>query len=417
MSRRFVLPAGVLAAGALALAPTGAMAAGKSISINATPNPDVTGDPVTIFGSLTAADHGNRQVTLWHKVAGRQRFTPVSRTRTSATGFYSFQKAEGIVRTNRKWFVRSSRVRSATVKEKVFAEVRLDTPPDSIAAHHRFHFTGKVTPGKVHRGRHVLLQSAVGQNGDRWRTIDQGRIRRAGTFVIGHAFAQAGSRTVRVVLPRDRFNLRSTSSPVSFDVQGAQNPRFTLGASANPIDEGQAVTLTGKLAGPNNGDRAVTLYARDARQGFRAVASTTTDASGNYSFAQTPIYNTVYQARAGGGRRQSAKLAVGVHDVVSVHASATSTQIGGTVLVTGTVVPAKPGHIVYLQRLGDDAAFHTVRVSRLNHASQYAFVHTFTNSGTKTFRVLVPGGAWNLRGLSSPFSVDVAPTGSLTPAG
>jgi hypothetical protein len=409
MSRRFALPAGALAAGALALAPTGALAAAKSLSVNATPNPDVTGDPVTIYGQLTAAHQGNRQVTLWHRVAGRHRFTPVSHTRTSATGFYAFQKAEGIVRTNRKWFVRSSRVRSATVRERVFAEVRLDNPPDSLAVHHRFHFTGKVTPGRVHRREHVLLQSAVGTNGDRWRTIDQARVRRAGTFVIGHAFGQPGSRTVRVVLPRDRFNLRSASSPVSFDVQGAQNPRFTLGASANPIMEGQAVTLSGKLAGPNASDRAVTLYARDARQGFRAVASTTTDAQGSYSFAQTPLYNTLYQARAGGGRRQSSKVAVGVHDVVSAHPSATATSINGTVVVTGTVVPAKPGHIVYLQRLGDDAAYHTIRVTRLNGASQYAFAHTFTNSGTKTFRVLVPGGAWNLRGLSDPFQVDVAP--------
>jgi hypothetical protein len=409
MSRRFALPAGVLAAGALALAPTGALAAGKSISVNATPNPDVTGDPVTIYGQLTAADHGDRPVTLWHRVAGRHRFTPVSRTRTSATGFYSFQKAEGIVRTNRRWFVRSSRVRSATVQEKVFAEVRLDTPPDSVAAHRRLRFTGKVTPGRVHRREHVLLQSAVGANGDRWRTIDRGRIRRAGTFVIGHAFKQPGSRTVRVVLPRDRFNLRSTSSPVSFDVQGTQNPRFTLAASANPIAEGQAVRLSGSLAGRNAGDRAVTLYARDARQGFRAVASTTTDAQGNYSFAQTPLYNTVYQARAGAGHRRSTRVAVGVHDVVSAHPSATATHVGGTVVVTGTVVPRKPGHIVYLQRLGDDAAFHTIRVTRLNGASQYAFAHTFTNSGTKTFRVLVPGGAWNLRGLSDAFQIVVAP--------
>lgn len=414
MSRRFALPAGALAAGALALAP-GAAQAASQVTINATPNPDVTGDPVTIYGQLAAGRQADRRVTLWHRIAGQHRFTPVSRTRTTATGFYVFQRAEGVVRTNRRWFVRAGGARSGVVPERVFAEVRLDSPPADVLTRRRVRFTGRVTPGGVHRGQHVLLQSAVGANGDRWRTIDRGRIRRAGTFVIGHRFGRPGSRTVRVVLPRDRFNLRSASSPVSFDVQGRQNPRFTLHASTHAIAEGGSVTLTGRLRGPHGAGRVVTLFARDARHGYQAVASTTTGAGGRYAFAQAPLYNSLYAARANAGRRRSAPVAVGVHDVVTAAPSTGLAHVGDTVTVTGSVIPAKPGHIVYLQRRGDDGAFHTIRVTRLGGASQYLFRHTFTNPGVKTYRVLVPGGAWNLRGLSDPFAVTVLPSPSGAP--
>jgi hypothetical protein len=408
MSRRSALSAGLVAASALALVPSGAVAAPpKSLSINATPNPVVTGDPVTIYGQLSAADISDRKVVLWHRIAGQPRFTPVARTRTTATGFYAFQRAEGVVRTNRNWFVRSARVRSRIVHEKVYAEVVLNPPAGTLLTRKAVLFTGKVTPGNVHRGDRILLQAQVGPNGDLWRTIGAGRVKVGGNFAIFHRFGTPGSRTVRVVLPRDRDNLRSSSSPTSIDIQQAQNPRFTLVPSASSIVVGSAVTLAGKIAAPNAANAPVTLYSKDATHGYRPVASTVSGADGSYSFTQAPIYNTIYQARSG-ARRHSAKVNVGVHDAVSVTPSATTATVGTRITFTGTVAPPKVGHIIYLQRLGDDGAFHTIQVSRIGPGSAYTLAHTVTSTGTKVFRVLVPGGPFNQRGLSSPVTVTVS---------
>jgi hypothetical protein len=407
MSRRSLLPAGVLAAGALALAPSGAMAATKSVTINATPNPVVNSDPVTIYGSLAAPHHADQRITLWHKIAGQHRFTPVAHTQTDATGFYSIPRAEGVVRTNRKWFVRSVGVRSATVAERVYAEVKLDQPADSALTHRRVNFTGDVNPGAVHRGERIVLQSSVGRNGDRWRTIDGARVRARGHFVIGHRFSRPGSRTLRVLLRRDRFNIASVSSPVSLDVQQAQNRRFTISAASDPILAGHSTTLSGRLAGPGNANRTVTLLARNPTLNrLKPVATTSTGADGSYSFTVSPLYNTVYQARV--GRRHSKKLYEGVHDVVNADQAPTSGASGSIVTFTGSVVPSKPGHVVYLQRLGDDGAFHTVEATRLGAGSRYVLTHRLGVPGVKKFRVLVPGGPWNLRGVSSVTTLTVS---------
>lgn len=406
MSRRPLLSAGAITAAALALAPAGALAANKSVTIAATPNPDVTGDPVTIFGKVNAPNPGNQKVVLWHKISGQHRFTPVFQTQTDATGFYSIARAEGVVRTNRRWFVRAAGKRSRVVNERVYAEVALNNPPATVLTRHRLELTGKVTPGDVHRGERILLQVQRGQNGDRWHTIDRGRIRQGGTFVIGHKFGVAGSRTLRVKLRRDKYNLASASSPVSVSVEQAQNPRFTIGASKNPIFVSDPVTLSGQVAGPHNAGRTVGLFGREANGGYHLVASTTTDGNGRYSFTQTPPHNTLYQARI--GRRHSVKLAVGVHDNVSIHPSGTTSTVGGTVTFTGSVAPPHAGHIVFLQRLGDDSAFHTIAVTRLGVGSQYQFSHTFSSTGTKVYRVLVPGGPKNLRGVSSTATVTVS---------
>jgi hypothetical protein len=94
-----------------------------------------------------------------------------------------------------------------------------------------------------------------------------------------------------------------------------------LGASADPIDAGASVNLSGVLAPPDNAVQTVQLFADEASGQYAPVATTLTDGSGNYSFTQTPIHNTVYQARAGGGR-QTVRVFEGVRDVVTIAASA-----------------------------------------------------------------------------------------------
>ena len=76
----------------------------------------------------------------------------------------------------------------------------------------------------------------------------------------------------------------------------------------------------------------VTLYGKSANSGdFKALASGTTDSSGNYTFTQMPLHNTVYKVETGSGAHAvTAELYIGVQDVVTIAASSPTVTVGGT---------------------------------------------------------------------------------------
>ncbi|MFL5887113.1 MAG: hypothetical protein ACJ77M_18745, partial [Thermoleophilaceae bacterium] len=130
------LCAGLLAC-AIALSPAAADAkkhqspnGRHNVSLNVSENPVVAGDPLVIWGRLRGPNHANRVVTLWHRINPRPRFTPVQQTTTDANGFYVFFRQNGIVNSNRNWYVKSLGARSRTVHEKVFSLVNLSGPAD-----------------------------------------------------------------------------------------------------------------------------------------------------------------------------------------------------------------------------------------------------------------------------------------------
>src|SRR5262249_30099494 len=92
------------------------------LTINATPNPILAGDGVLIYGQLRGTEAGRKPILLYHRVAGAPRFTLVGVTRTDSHGFYEFTRAEGVVETRRRWFVRSlGHTHSRTLHERVQA--------------------------------------------------------------------------------------------------------------------------------------------------------------------------------------------------------------------------------------------------------------------------------------------------------
>jgi plastocyanin len=142
------------------------------------------------------------------------------------------------------------------------------------------------------------------------------------------------------------------------------------------------------------------------------VADTTTGMDGSYTFPpQTPNYNTVYQVRTTmAPRRHSAVLFEGVQDVVTLTPSSTTSQVGGQVTFTGTVLPDKAGHVIYLQRLGADGDWHNEEIRIVNNASTFQFAWTFGKAGTYQFRARITGDGDNVGAASPPVTIQVAPT-------
>jgi len=186
-----------------------------NVSIRVSDNPIVAGDPVVIFGRLTGPNDGARTVTLWHRINPAPRFTPVQTTQTDKNGFYVFFRPDGVVTSNRNWFVRSAGARSRTVHERVSSLVNLTGPADGsdllTGPKHRVTFSGTVAPFTA--GDRVWLQrdNADGP-GDHWGTIDRSRIKADGSFSIPHVFRQPGDANVRVLVKATRRNIASPSN-------------------------------------------------------------------------------------------------------------------------------------------------------------------------------------------------------------
>ena len=99
--------------------------------------------------------------------------------------------------------------------------------------------------------------------------------------------------------------------------------------------------------------------------------------------------------------------------------SSTTSEIGGSVTFTGTVLPDKAGHVIYLQRLGADGNWHSEEVRNVTNASTFQFGWTFGKSGTYEFRARIYGDRGNVGGASAPVTIQVSPatsTATLPPA-
>lgn len=402
------------------------------LTIAVTPNPIVADEGVLIYGKLVGSDVANQRIVLYHRIGLQTQFTPITVTRTNAFGFYEITRAEGIVGSNRSWFaVGPGGTHSRTINEYVFSAVTLATSTATVNTGTPVQFTGTVVPS--HPNQRVLLQKQVSDSGNGWRTIGSTLTSSDSSFTLTRSFLKPGSYTLRATFPRDPRNLAGQSDPVTITVAQPQNPSFTIAASAPVITDGQSETLSGTLFMPGSTTTPrpsvpVILYGSTAGGPFRALASTITGSDGTYSFTQVPQFNTVYRVliqgappqSQGPGPRKTADVPVGVQDIVTIGASATTAPQGGSVTLSGNVTPDKSGHPIYLQRLDATGHWQVVAVGTINAGSTYSFQYTFGQPGTVELRTKVPGGPRNLSGASTPvtFTVaGVAPVTALPPAG
>jgi hypothetical protein len=187
------------------------------------------------------------------------------------------------------------------------------------------------------------------------------------------------------------------------------------------IRYGGSATISGVLdkvgtATPDGGV-PVTLLARNAGGTFTAIANSVTSTDGSYRFDQSPFQNTLYEVRVTlDAHRHTAVLFEAVRDQVSGSPSTSNAQAGSSVTFAGQVLPGKSGDAVYLQRLGKDGDWHTIKVGFLNGSSAYSISWTLGDAGTDTFRVRVLSDRYNAGGASAPMAITVtAPPVSTLP--
>ena len=427
MRLRITVLACALAALVSAAAPSFAGAGpihNRGLTIHAVPQHIIAGESVLIFGQLKGSDHANQLITLYHRINPNPGFTVIGQTRTNANGQYEFTREEGIVDTNREWFVRGPGItHSRTVHERVDALVSLAASSASGLTRHPIVFSGHVTPD--HTGGVVALQQQKGST-DEWRTIKTARIGPGSNYTISQAWRVPGAYDLRVKFRGDARNTPAVSDITSVVIEQTEVPGFTINTSDPIVQNGQAVTLSGMLDSPGSStgepNTSVSLFAKVPQSGgpYREVATTTTGTDGSYTFANVQsITNELYLVRTTfAPRRHTAVLFQGVQDVVTMSSSSSTSTVDGHVVFTGNVTPDKAGHAIYLQRLGKDGDWHTVEVRFLNNASTFQFGWTFGAAGTKEFRARITGGPANVGGASAPVTIVVSqPPLSTLPTG
>jgi hypothetical protein len=395
-----------------------------SCQVSLAPLADVVGpgEAASLQGQLTCAQSAaaaGQQVTLFQHQAGTPGFHSVASSALGPGGAYQLTLS-GLT-ANSVFYARVAGVRSTRVRIGVEPAITLQatassSPQPAVLARMPARagagtvtFSGTVTP--AYANATVVLQRAVpGARG--WRRLGRATLSAQGTYALTHRFPRTGRVQVRAVV-HHRGTQAATSETVSYMTPARQNPRLTIEASASPLTFGQAVTISGTLAGGPS--RRVALLARTAA-GFTQLEETMTDAHGAYSFpAQTPLQTTLY--RVDSDRTRSIVLREWVAyqlDLAPPPAEIPATQ---PLTLTGAVTPAAPGQIVFLERQGPALlGFHPVASAALDQSGGFSITHVLLTPGTVRLRVTVPNDPAHLGTSGSPFSVRVTGHGEAPPA-
>jgi hypothetical protein len=417
MRRRTCVRAALLCAlTAFAAVPASAGAAPRhndGLTIAATPNHIVAGTGVLIYGQLKGSDVADQTIYLYHRIVPASQFTIISTTTTNASGYYEFTRADGVVITNRNWYVTGpNAAHSRTIHERVASTLTLSESSSATTTGQKVLFTGTVYPS--HPNEKVLIQTQDSTRGNGWRTVAAGSTNAASAFSIPKAFRDAGDYTLRAVLPTDARNIAGSSDSDTLEVQQTQNPSFTITSSAPAIIVGSSATISGTLyaaGSTTTPDPAipVTLYARGVNGAFQAIASATTQGDGSYTFSEAPLNNTVYKVETTSAPiARTAGLFEAVADSVSLAASTTTTSVGSVVNFSGGVTPDHTGHLIYLQIQTPKGGWQNVAEEQVSTGSRYSFNYDFGQPSTFTVRVRIFGGPENVGAGSAPVTVTVA---------
>jgi hypothetical protein len=421
----------------LALAPAGASARPAGvvrshatrpcrIHLETTRAPIATGESATVFGRLSCPpglQEGGHQVTIFEQSAPKPSFAPVGMATTEADG--AFQLTPPVFTTNSVFYAVSEGAQSAhrTIRVSAPITVMPPTPAEgaqlftagghALRTHNRVTFAGEVS--RQDAGAVVVLQRESATGNEEWRAIDRSRVTESGKYAIVHSFLVPGDADLRIVVHPRRINAPSATSPASYEISSAENPALTIETTADPLAYGQSTTIKGVVAAAAP-STLVTLLARVKEGHYTPVATGHTSTGGAYEFTQTtPLTNTLYRVTT--ATTQSATLFEGVKYALTLPAPATTVAAGQPYTLTGSVLPALTGHVIYLEREGPlRLGWHVVDVGTVGtpakpgEAAPFSIAHAFYSPGTVRLRVKIPGDPGNEGAAGTPVEVTVAPT-------
>jgi hypothetical protein len=420
---------------ALALAPSSASAQRAArpcrIHLEVPKAPISAGETATIFGSLRCPKSvapGGKQVTFYERSATTPGFVSLGAATSEAGG--AFQLTPPALETNSVFYALAEGATSARKTIRVMAQITATAPTPAEGAQlftaggrptrveNAVTFAGAV--GRADAGARVVLQRESSAANEEWRRVGVGSVGPNGEYAIVHHFHVPGDANIRVVVrPRD-VNVAAATTPLSYEISQTENPQLTIETTADPLAYTQPATISGVLAGAAP-DTAVTLLARTLGTRFAPVATATTGTGGAYSFTpQTPLKNTSYRVTA--GKTSSSVLFEGVKYGLAVAPTLPSAVTAGTPLtVSGDVLPALVGHVVYLEKQGSlKLGWHVIDVGTVGAPSvpgqpaPFSIAHAFYAPGSERLRIKVPGDPGNQGVASPPFEVTVAPAPAST---
>jgi hypothetical protein len=245
---------------------------------------------------------------------------------------------------------------------------------------------------------------------------------------VGGNAGKSASADLTQLAPATAYHYRLVATNPSGTTQGSDKTFTTLASgqappggnavtlAANPasVAFGGATTLAGQVTGQRNAGVEVTLQSHPTSAtpaAFTDVATATTDANGNYTFAQTPLVNTQYQVEAKASPKVTSPIvAVSVRFVVSRRVSDSTPKRGTRVRFSGVVKPAHDGAFALIQRRASTGKFRTVtkallKASKTAGQSRYGKRLRITRSGV--YRVRVPADASHARGTSRKVKIRV----------
>lgn len=182
---------------------------------------------------------------------------------------------------------------------------------------------------------------------------------------------------------------------------GGPAQELSLGAAPNPIVLDRGTVLSGRLKGPNNGGKTVTL--QGAPHPFttfiKNIATTSTSASGDFSFTRRPRLHTRYQVSV--GTLLSPSVTVRVRQRVSLFLSDSTPRRGQLVRFSGRSCPTHDGAVVSIQKRTSTGGWRTVRRTNLREASRCSvYSRRLRIYADGTFRTVVASDADHFRGFS-----------------
>jgi opacity protein-like surface antigen len=250
---------------------------------------------------------------------------------------------------------------------------------------------GTVKPNKENSTWHFEFgtTTAYGTN-----TPEQGPIT-AGSGSTGVATDVGG------LAPGTMYHYRLVATNASGSIPGRDRTFTTrsavsLNASKQAANFNDNVTLSGQVFGTAVAGITVTLQENPYPfGGWSDVATTTTDASGNYQFIRQLKTHTgwrvVAQTKPAGS---SVPAFVLQQDTVTLKANTTRPKRRHTVLFTGFALPARVGAPVYVQRLGK-RGWRTVLTAKLAPtpvADTVSYAVRLRHVVSGVYRAFVPGG-------------------------